>query len=68
MHPGMLRGLANVSLRSPGDFRRSLITGKRQMSHPSSRRARRMLKGPMGCCVTSIPGKVMENILLEAMS
>lgn len=38
------------------------------MSHPSSRRARRMLQGSMGCCVTSIHGKVMESILLEAMS
>lgn len=68
MHAGVLRGLANISLKTPGDCRRSLITGKRQMSHLSSRRARRMLQGTMGCCVTSIPGKVMENILLEAMS
>lgn len=68
MHPGVLRGLANISLKIPGDCRRSLITGKRQTSHPSSRRARRMLQGTMDSCVTSIPKKVMGNILLEAMS
>lgn len=59
---GVLRGQANTSLESPGDCSRSLAPGKRQTSHPCSKRK---LWGTVGCCVTSIPGQDVENVLLK---
>lgn len=59
---GVLRGQANTSLESPGDCSRSLAPGKRQTSHPCSKRK---LWGTVGCCVTSTPGQDVENVLLK---
>lgn len=36
IHQGELKDLANASLKSPGDCRRSPIARERQISHPSS--------------------------------
>lgn len=58
---------SGLSLKGHGDQRRFLRTGRQQVSLLSSRRARGRIWG-MSVSFTSDPEKVMEQIILEALS
>lgn len=45
------------------------MTGKRQMLHPFSKRARRIIQGTIGCSASFlVPSKIVGQILFEATS
>lgn len=62
-----LQGHSLTCLEVDEDEERILIFGKRQLSHPSLGRARGRIQATTGCQL-NFPGKVISQILLEAIS
>lgn len=73
MHVKVLTELAGViaeilSLKDYGDWKRSLLTGKKQMLHPSWEMMRRTVQGRQSIDLISVLRKIMELVLLELVS
>jgi len=70
MHPRVLRELADVIAEPLSiTFERSWRTGEKPMSLQSSKRARRRTQESYRpVSLTSIPGKVMERLILDVIS
>ena len=62
-----LQSCSLLPFKAHSDLGRFLVTGKRQMSHPFSRMVRRIWGTTGQTVLTSVPGKVIEQILWEAV-
>lgn len=57
-----------ISLKDYEDWKRSLLTGKKQMVHPSWKMTRRTIQGRQSIDLISVLRKIMELIVLELAS